>query len=68
MIILINISNPYAREGLQVGLSSYDDISNAINFQINEVLFSSNFQFYLIENLPSSLKTRRCIKNRMFIK
>lgn len=78
MKILINTSNLYVGGGLQVALSFLHElrrlstnheyhifISNAVDLQIDQGVFPSNFQFYLIEKSPSSLKTRKIIVKRL---
>lgn len=72
MTILINTSNLYVGGGLQVALSFLNELkslhgdkkyhvlmSQAVKSQIDENSFGDNFFFYLIEESPSSLKTRK---------
>ena len=72
MILLINTSNLYVGGGVQVALSFINELeklyknheyhiclSNAIDKQINRELFSNNFNFYIIEQSPAPLKTRK---------
>ncbi|HIP11462.1 MAG TPA: glycosyltransferase family 1 protein, partial [Arcobacter sp.] len=74
MKILINISNLYVGGGLQVALSFINELkqmmrkneyhiflSQAIDKQIDQEVYSDNFHFYLIEKSPASLKTRKQI-------
>jgi glycosyltransferase involved in cell wall biosynthesis len=74
MKFIINTSNLYVGGGVQVALSFVNELkqidksheyhifmSLAINAQLSQRTFADNFKFYLIENSPSSLKTRKKI-------
>lgn len=78
MIILINTSNLYVGGGLQVALSFLNElnkiainheyhifISEAIDKQLDQKKFPSNYKFYLIEKSPSSLTTRKIIVEKL---
>lgn len=70
MKILINTSNLTVGGGVQVALSFIHELKNysenkyciimskCIEEQINQSTFLENFKFYLVDNSPSSIKTR----------
>ena len=72
MKILINTSNLYVGGGVQVALSFINELINlqednkyfiflspVIDKQIDKSRFENNFEFWLIPNSPSKLKTRK---------
>ena len=78
MKILINTSNLSVGGGMQVALSfinelNYLELNNeyhiflsaAIEKQIDQFIFPSNFHFYLIEKSPASLKYRKLIVSKL---
>ena len=78
MNFLINTSNLYVGGGLQVALSFINELkqintrqeyhvflSQAVDKQIDQKKFPTNFHFYLIERSPSSLKTRKQIVRQL---
>ncbi len=78
MKIVINTSNLPGGGGLQVALSFLQELkhidhnnkyyiflSKAANRQILKNEFPNNFQFYLMEKSPASLKTRKSIVNKL---
>ena len=74
MKLIINTSNLYVGGGVQVALSFINELkelktgneyhiflSKAVDKQIEQKSFPSNFHFYSIERSPASLKTRKQI-------
>lgn len=79
MKLLINTSNLYVGGGVQVALSFINELkeinskyefyillSSEINKHIHQSEYSSNFNFYLINQSPASLKTRKTVVSKLF--